>query len=109
MRSVGRERQHICVLSLPFVLGPIRCCVLKPSQDSELPTRGRMGGTREDRKRQMVTWKLRVEVGRWSGVCKLSGPWQGPQKAAAAPSAAPQGSDGTIINPSVDFPWNTQD
>lgn len=27
---------------------------------------------------------------------------------AAAPSAAPQGPDGTIINPNVDFPWNTQ-
>lgn len=108
MRSVGRELQHICVLPLPFVLGPVLCWVLKPSQGSKLPTRGQMGGTRQDRKRQMVTWKLRVEVGRWPGVGWLSGPWQGLRKAASAPSAAPQGSDGTIINPSVDFPWNTQ-
>lgn len=44
MRSVGRVLEHICVLALSLVLGSIFCCVLKPPQDCELPTRGQMGG-----------------------------------------------------------------
>ncbi|KAJ8782160.1 hypothetical protein J1605_010352 [Eschrichtius robustus] len=106
---VGNEHQHICVLATPLFLEPsLRLCSPKLPGTGASPQGDRHGrGSREDRKRRMVTRKVRGRAGgEASGATDIQAHRQGPPKttARAADSLGPRG---LIISSNVGFLGNT--
>ncbi|TKC44804.1 hypothetical protein EI555_006829, partial [Monodon monoceros] len=90
--SAGNEHQHICLPGTGT----------SPQGDHY----GR--GSREDRKRHMVTWQVHGRVGEEaSGATNFQAHQQGPRK-TAAPAANSQSPRGLRISSNVGFPGNTQ-
>ena len=105
----GNEHQHICVLATPLFLDPsLRLCSPKLPGTGASPQGDRYGrGSREDRKRRMVTRKVRGRAGgEASSAADLQAHRQGPQKTAARAADSP-GPRGLIISSNAGFPGNT--